>query len=48
MPSLKPAVGPAGLPQLQRMTGEGATVTQAAWILEILRCTACAARRPEG
>ena len=37
------AVGPAELAQLQRMTGEGATVTQAARILKISRSTAYAA-----
>ncbi len=33
------AVGQAGLRQLQRMTDEGATVTQAARILKISRST---------
>jgi hypothetical protein len=37
------AVGPAELAQLQRMTGEGATVTQAARILKISSSTAYAA-----
>ena len=37
------AVGPAELHQLKRMTGEGATVTQAARILKIARSTAYAA-----
>jgi transcriptional regulator of acetoin/glycerol metabolism len=37
------AVGPAELHQLQQMTGEGATVTQAARILKISRSTAYAA-----
>jgi DNA invertase Pin-like site-specific DNA recombinase len=36
------AVSPAELRQLQRMTGEGATVTQAARILKISRSTAYA------
>jgi len=39
------AVGPAELAQLQRMTGEGASVTQAARILKISRSTAYAALR---
>ena len=34
------AVGQAGLRQVQRMTGEGATVTQAARILKISRSAA--------
>jgi DNA invertase Pin-like site-specific DNA recombinase len=46
------AVGPAELDQLQRMTGDGATVTQAARILKISRSTAYAAlqghRHPAG
>jgi DNA invertase Pin-like site-specific DNA recombinase len=37
------AVGTAELRQLRRMTGEGATVTQAARILKISRSTAYAA-----
>ncbi len=37
------AVGPAELRQLQRMTSEGTTVTQAARILKVSRSTACAA-----
>jgi hypothetical protein len=37
------AVGPAELRQLQRMTGEAATVTQAARILKVSRSTAYAA-----
>ena len=37
------AVGPAKLRQLQRMTSEGTTVTQAARILKVSRSTACAA-----
>jgi len=39
------AVGPAELAQLQQMTGEGASVTQAARILKISRSTAYAALR---
>lgn len=39
------AVGPAELRQLQRMTGEGTSVTQAARILKISRSTAYAALR---
>jgi DNA invertase Pin-like site-specific DNA recombinase len=39
------AVGPAQLRQLHRMTGEGATVTQAARILKISRSTAYAVLR---
>ena len=39
------AVGPAELRQLQRMTGEGASVTQAARILKISRSTAYAVLR---
>ena len=39
------AVGPAELAQLQQMTGEGASVTQAARILKISRSTAYAAHR---
>ena len=46
------SVGPAELSQLQLMTGEGATVTQAARILKISRSTAYAAlkghRQPGG
>ena len=37
------AVGPAELRQLQRMTSEGTTVTQAARILKVSRSTAYAA-----
>jgi len=39
------AVGPAQLHELQRITGEGTTVTQAARILKISRSTAYAALR---
>jgi hypothetical protein len=39
------AVGPAELHELQRITGEGTTVTQAARILKISRSTAYAALR---
>ena len=43
-----PVVGQAGLRQVQRMTGEGATVTQAARILKISRSAALSASpRPE-
>lgn len=38
-------VGPAELRQLQRMTGEGTSVTQGARILKISRSTAYASRR---
>ncbi len=42
------AVGQAELRRLQRMTGEGATVTQAARILKISRSTALTeSPRPE-
>ena len=43
-PAVRPA-GPAELTQLQRMAGEGATVTQAACILKISRSTAYTALR---